>query len=61
MFSKANKFDSINWSSWQRLIQTAVLAKEAFGYLDRSIIQPSLLPTILSVAKEKPTPITKTL
>ena len=40
-FSKTNKFDSTNWSSWQRLIHTVAMAKGAFGYLDGSITYPS--------------------
>jgi len=48
-FSEADKFNGTNWSSWQRLICTAAVAKGAFGYLDGSIICPStLLATTLS-------------
>jgi len=34
---ETDKFDGTNWSSWQRLIHTAAVSKEAFGYLNGSI------------------------
>ena len=43
-FSESDKFNSTNWVSWRRLIHTTAVSKEAFGYLDGSIEQPSILP-----------------
>jgi len=43
-FSESNKFNGTNWTSWQRLICTMAMSKEAFGYLDGSIKQPPSLP-----------------
>jgi len=43
-FSESDKFNSTNWTSWQRLIRTMAMSKEVFGYLNRSIKQPPSLP-----------------
>jgi len=43
-FSETDKFDGTNWSSWQKLIRIAAVAKEVFGYLDGSITCPSTPP-----------------
>jgi len=51
-FSKTDKFDSTNWSSWQRLICTAAMAKGAFGYLDGSITCLSTPPATTSSPAE---------
>jgi len=51
-FSETDKFDGTNWSSWQRLIHIAAVAKGAFGYLDGSITCPSTLPATIPSSAE---------
>jgi len=44
IFGDASKFNGINWITWRSNIQIAADFKSVTGYLDGSILRPSLQP-----------------
>jgi len=44
IFGDTSKFNGMNWITWRSNIQIAADFKSVIGYLDRSILRPSLQP-----------------
>jgi len=62
IFGDTSKFNRMNWITWRSNIQIAADFKSVTGYLDRSILRPSLQlqqspPTPPSIPSGSPLPV----
>ena len=60
-FTDNDKFDSMNWIAWSRLIHVTTKVRGVFGYFYSSIKNPAVFATITALSTGKATFISTTM